>query len=65
MCQTTVFLLEGGKETLILNDVVSILPEAGRIRMMNLFGEEKIVEGKIKHVDLLTHRIIILAPNGS
>jgi predicted RNA-binding protein len=61
MCQTTVYLLEDGKETALLQDVVSIMPEAGKIRIVNLFGEEKVVEGKIKYVDLLTHRIVILA----
>jgi len=59
MCQTAVYLVRGGEEVLVLQDVVSVMPERGRIRMVNLFGEEKVVEGRIRQIDLLTHRIII------
>lgn len=59
MCQTTAYVIEQGKEVPILEDVVSILPEDGTIRMVNLFGEEKVVPGRIKRIDLLTHRVMI------
>ncbi len=59
MCQTTAYLVEEGKEIPLLQDVVSVTPEQGRVRMVNLFGEERIVQGKIKQIDLLSHRIVI------
>jgi predicted RNA-binding protein len=59
MCQTTVYLIEDGKEIPLLQDVVNIIPDGGRVRIVNLFGEEKVVEGRIKQIDLLTHKIII------
>ena len=61
MCQTVAYVVEEGKETAVLQDVVSVVPIAGGIRMMNLFGEEKVVQGRIKQIDLLTHRILIQA----
>jgi len=61
MCQTVAYLLDQGKETALLQDVVIAIPEAGTIRLVNLFGEEKVVEGRIKQIDLLTHRIVIQA----
>jgi predicted RNA-binding protein len=59
MCQTTVYLIEEGKEIPLLQDVVSIVPEEGSVRITNLFGEEKVVQGRIRQIDLLSHRIVI------
>ena len=59
MCQTVAYVIEEGKEVPVLEDVVSVSPEGGNIRMVNLFGEEKIVPGRIRRIDLLTHRILI------
>ncbi len=61
MCQTTAYLIEEGKEVPLLEDVVNITPEEGRVRIVNLFGEEKVVEGRIQQIDLLSHRIVINA----
>jgi predicted RNA-binding protein len=59
MCQTVVYVIEEGKEVPVLEDVVRVSPEGGNVRMVNLFGEEKIVPGRITRIDLLTHRIVI------
>jgi predicted RNA-binding protein len=61
MCQTAAYLVREGKEVLLLEDVVSVTPEGPTLKMVNLFGEEKVVEGKIRQIDLLTHRITIHA----
>jgi predicted RNA-binding protein len=59
MCQTTAYIIEGEKEILLLQDVVSVKPEDGTLRITNLFGEEKTVAGRIKQIDMLAHKIII------
>jgi predicted RNA-binding protein len=59
MCQTAAYLLEEGKEVPVLQDVVSATPEGGAVRLINLFGEERVVEGRIKRIDLLAHRMVI------
>ncbi len=64
MCQTVAYLLSDGKEVLLLEDVVSIVPGTDGIRMVNLFGEERTVQGRIKQIDLLTHRVIITEESG-
>ena len=64
MCQTIAYIVEEGKESPVLEDVVDILPGAGTIRMVSLFGEEKVVSGRIKRIDLLTHRVIIESEGG-
>ena len=42
----------------MLEDVISIVPEGEGYRLVNLFGEEAQVRGRIKHIDLLKHRIV-------
>lgn len=61
MCQTVAYVVEDGREVTVLQDVVSVVPVADTIRMVNLFGEEKMVRGRIKQIDLLAHRILIQA----
>ena len=61
MCQTAAYLVREGKEVLLLEDGISVTPEGPNVKMVNLFGEEKVVEGKIRQIDLLTHRITIHA----
>jgi len=61
MCETSVYVIEGDREVLLLQDVISIRPENGSLRMVNLFGEEKIVPGRIKQIDLLAHKILIVS----
>ena len=61
MCQTAVYLVRVGKEELLLQDVVNITPEGATLKLVNLFGEEKVVEGRIRQIDLLSHRITIHA----
>jgi predicted RNA-binding protein len=59
MCQTTAYLVEDGHERLLMNDVISLVPEKGKIRLVNLFGEELTVTGRIRQMDLLSHKILI------
>ncbi len=61
MCQTVAYVIEEGKQVAVLEDVVRLSPEEGCVRMVNLFGEEKVLPGRIKRIDLLTHKIIIEA----
>ncbi len=60
MCQTTAYVLEGDREVVLLQDVISIKPQEGSLHMVNLFGEEKIITGRIKQIDLLAHKILIV-----
>ncbi|RLA96101.1 MAG: RNA-binding protein [Deltaproteobacteria bacterium] len=59
MCQSTAYLIKDGKEEEFLTDIASIVPEEGRIRLVNLFGEEKVVEAEIEEINLLEHRILL------
>jgi predicted RNA-binding protein len=58
MCESKVLLATAEGEKLVLEDVISIRPEAEGYRLVNLFGEEAHVRGRIKDIDLLKHRIV-------
>ncbi len=59
MCEANAYIYKDGKEELYLENVDLMKPENGKIFMKNLFGEQKIFEGEIKEVSLLSHRIIL------
>lgn len=59
MCESKVFLLEDGKEKPVMENVIYIEPQDGRVFMYDLLGEQKIVDAVIKEVKLLEHKIIL------
>jgi predicted RNA-binding protein len=59
MCESNAFFFRNGEEELMMESVDLIEPqEQGRIRLENTFGEQMIVEGKIKRMNLVDHKII-------
>jgi len=61
MCEASAFLFRNGKEELILESVDEVLPEEnGQFRLVNIFGEQKIVQGKLKGMNLVDHKILFV-----
>jgi predicted RNA-binding protein len=59
MCEANAFLLREGKEELLLEEVDILQPEGdGKYRLVNIFGEQKIITGKLKEMNLVNHRIL-------
>ena len=42
-----------------MDNVVYIKPENGKVYLEDLLGEQKIVDGKIKEMKLIAHKITI------
>jgi predicted RNA-binding protein len=62
MCEATAYLVnQSGEEELLLADVDVIEPEDGKIRLVSIYGEQKVVEADIKSMSLVNHRVV-LAP---
>jgi len=59
MCQSNVYLIQNGKEKLLLEEVILIEFRGKKILLKSIFGEEEIIEAKIKTIDLFRHRIIL------
>ncbi len=59
MCEANAYIYKDGSEELYLENVDVMKPEEGKIFLKNLFGEQKIFEGRIREISLLKHRIIL------
>ena len=60
MCEVNAYLERDGKEELILENVDIIEPENGQVFIRNIFGEQKVVNSRIKRISLLIDHKIIL-----
>jgi predicted RNA-binding protein len=59
MCEANAFILRNGEEKLLLESVDLVEPEEeGQIRLVNIFGEQKIIKGKLKSMNLVNHKIL-------
>jgi predicted RNA-binding protein len=59
MCEANAFVFRNGEEKLLLESVDLVEPEEeGRIRLVSIFGEQKIIKGKLKGMNLVNHKIL-------
>jgi predicted RNA-binding protein len=59
MCEANAFFFRNGEEELLLEGVDLVEPEEeGQIRLVNIFGEQKIIKGKLKSMNLVNHKIL-------
>ncbi len=63
MCEAKVYLSEDGKERKIMEDVVLVQPEpeSDAYLLVNILGEQKLVQGRIEKIDFLRH-VVYLNP---
>jgi predicted RNA-binding protein len=59
MCQSNAYLEQDGQQQLIIEDVGLMRPEGDKILLISIFGEEELVDAKIKMIDLLHHKIVL------
>jgi predicted RNA-binding protein len=59
MCEANAYLLRNGREELILEAVDVLENEGHQVRVANIFGEQKIVKGRIRSMSLVEHKIIL------
>ncbi len=59
MCEANAYILKEGKEELILEAVDKVENEGDQIKIENIFGEQKVVYGRIRSMSLVNHKILI------
>lgn len=61
MCEATAYLAKAdGNEELLLADVDVIEPEeGGKIRLVSIYGEQKVLQARIKSMSLVNHRVVL------
>ena len=60
MCEASAYVLKNGQEELLLADVDIIEPDGDDLRLVNIFGEQKLVKADIHRLNLVDHKIILV-----
>jgi predicted RNA-binding protein len=60
MCIATVYLDTNGEQKEVMRDVIRIEAENGRFQLVNLLGEEKYLEGKLKRIDFWEEHAVVI-----
>jgi predicted RNA-binding protein len=59
MCEASAYILKDDQPVLIMESVDIVEPDEGGIRLISIFGEQKIIRGSIHSLSLVDHRIYI------
>ncbi|ACV64654.1 conserved hypothetical protein [Desulfofarcimen acetoxidans DSM 771] len=59
MCEANAYLVEDGKEELLLEMVDKVVPQEDGLMLEDIFGRRKLIKAKIKELALVDHRIIL------
>ena len=59
MCEANAYLLEQGKETLLMEAVDKVEPDENGIRLVSIFGEQRFIKGYIASLSLVDHKVYI------
>ncbi len=59
MCESNAYIVKDGEEELLMESVDVIEPqEGGRFRLVGIFGDQKIIRGRLVLMNLVSHRIV-------
>jgi len=59
VCEASAYVIQDGKESLILENVDELHKEGDTIKMTNLFGDQKVLEAQIKMISFVDNKIIL------
>jgi len=57
MCEANAYIIDGKETELIMEAVDTVEPEDDGYRLVNIFGEQKFVKGKIHSLSLVDHKV--------
>lgn len=61
MCEAAAYILKpNGQEELFLADVDVIEPEGDNLRLVSIFGEQKIIKADIHSLNLINHKVLLV-----
>lgn len=60
MCEANAYLRKGKEEELLIEAVDKLIPIEGEvIKLINIFGQQKVLKARIVELALVDHRIIL------
>ena len=60
MCEADAYLIKDGIKMVIMESVEIMRPEGDSIYLENLFGERLEIKARIKEMNLVDHRILLV-----
>lgn len=65
MCEANAYLVKDGEEHLVMESVDTVAPDGPEgWLLVNIFGEQRIVTGRIRGMNLVDHKIFFESPAG-
>lgn len=60
MCEANAYIVKDGQEELVMESVDVIEPEEDQksYRLVSIFGDQKIIRGRIRLMNLVDHKIL-------
>jgi len=59
MCEANAYLLEGNEQKLIMEAVDTIEPQEDGLRLVNIFGEQKVLKAQIYSLSLMDNKVFL------
>lgn len=59
VCEANAYILKDGEEVLVLEAVDILENEGDEVRLANIFGEQKVIRGRVRRMSLVNHRILL------
>jgi predicted RNA-binding protein len=60
MCEADAYLIKNGNKRVIMENVDNMRPEGEDIYLENIFGERLQIKARIKEMNLVDHRILLV-----
>ncbi len=60
MCLSTVYIRSGGRQEQLMQDVARMKAKDEGFVLINLFGEQRFVQGKIKSLDFIDNHSVVI-----
>ncbi len=57
MCEANAYLMQGNETKLIMEAVDTVEPEDGGIKLVSIFGDQKIIKAQIHSLSLVDNKI--------
>ena len=61
MCEANAYMIDGENKTLVMESVDIIEPEGEKLRLENIFGEQKFIKARIHSLAFNDHQINLVA----
>lgn len=59
MCEANAYLIEGQETKLIMEAVDTVEPEGDKIKLISIFGDQKIMKARIHSLSLVDNKIYL------